>query len=218
MSSSFPSHGKTTQEGAIRLIAYLRGNLAHIRSESIVIDVNGIGYEVGVHGRTFSVLPGTGSTLTIFTYLQVLENDLKLFGFLNMEELDLFKTLLTVSGLGARTALNILSVLKPDEFYHTVISGDEKRLLSVPGIGKKTAQRLVFELKDKVGKGQDIVIAAAEDGSMLEELMEALETLGYRRSEVFPLIMNMKSQGELGTGVEDNIKRVLRHKALQMKK
>lgn len=200
------------------MIAFLRGNLAQSKTDSIVVDVNGIGYEVGVHNRTFSMLPRTGSPLTIFTYLQVLENDLKLFGFLNIEELELFKTLLTISGLGARTALNILSVLKPDEFYQTVITADEKRLLTVPGIGKKTAQRLVFELKDKVGKGQDMVIAAAEDGSMLEELLEALETLGYQRSEIFPLIMSMKSQGELGTRVEDNIKRVLRHKAVQMKK
>lgn len=196
----------------------MRGNLAQSKADSIIIDVNGIGYEVGVHGRTLSLLPGTGSPLTLFTFLQVLDNDLKLFGFLNTEELELFKTLITISGLGARTALNILSILKPDEFYQTVISADEKRLLTIPGIGKKTAQRLVFELKDKVGKGQDMVITAVEDGAMIEELLEALEALGYQRSEVFPLIMNMKSQGELAERLEDSIKRVLRHKALQMKK
>lgn len=218
MSPSFLSAGKNIQKGAIRLIAFLRGNLAQSKIDSIIIDVNGIGYEVGVHGRTLSMLPGTGSPLTLFTFLQVLDNDLKLFGFLNMEELELFKTLITISGLGARTALNILSVLKPDEFYQTVISADEKRLLTIPGIGKKTAQRLVFELKDKVGKGQDMVITAVEDGAMIEELLEALEALGYQRSEVFPLIMNMKSQGELADRLEDSIKRVLRHKALQMKK
>ncbi len=196
----------------------MRGNLAQSKADSIIIDVNGIGYEVGVHGRTLSLLPGTGSPLTLFTFLQVLDNDLKLFGFLNTEELELFKTLITISGLGARTALNILSILKPEEFYQTVISADEKRLLTIPGIGKKTAQRLVFELKDKVGKGQDMVITAVEDGAMIEELLEALEALGYQRSEVFPLIMNMKSQGELAERLEDSIKRVLRHKALQMKK
>ncbi|MEQ8200023.1 MAG: Holliday junction branch migration protein RuvA [Syntrophomonadaceae bacterium] len=200
------------------MIAFLRGILAQAKQETITVEVSGIGYEIGMHSRAVSLLPPVGSPLVVFTYLQVLDNDLKLFGFLNQEELDLFKLLLGVSGLGAKSALNILAALKPDEFYQTVVSADEKRLQGVPGIGKKTAQRLVFELKDKVGKGLGLVLPTAEEATPLEDLMEALETLGYQRAEIFPLVMKMKSQGELSSRVEDNIKQVLRRQAQQIKK
>lgn len=218
MSSACVSSGKYIEKGAIVLISFLRGILVQADKDAIIVEVSGIGYEVGIHNRALSVLPAIGSPVMIHTYLQVLDNDLKLFGFLSREEIDLFKILLAVSGLGARTALNILSVLKPAEFYQAIASADEKKLLTVPGIGKKTAQRLVFELKDKVGKEQGLVMAGSEDGTALEEVLEALETLGYQRSEIFPLLMNMKSQGELGDKVEENIKKVLRYKAMQIKR
>jgi Holliday junction DNA helicase RuvA len=200
------------------MISFLRGVLVQSNQDSIVVEVNGIGYEVQIHSRAFSNLPSLGSVILVHTYLQVLENDLKLFGFINREELELFKILIGVSGMGARGALNILSVLSPADFYQSIVSADEKRLLKVPGIGKKTAQRLVFELKDKVEKQQGVVVTAGEDGSSMEEVLEALEMLGYQRSEVFPLLMTMKTQGELGERTEDNIKKVLRYKAMQMKK
>ncbi|NLN86518.1 MAG: Holliday junction branch migration protein RuvA [Syntrophomonadaceae bacterium] len=200
------------------MIASLRGILAQARPDSIIVEVSGIGFDVGVHSRTSSILPPLGSPLVVYTYLQVLDNNLKLFGFLHQEELDLFKMLLGVSGLGAKSALNILAALKPEEFYQTVVSADERRLQGIPGIGKKTAQRLVFELKDKVGKGMGIVFPLAAEAAPLEDLMEALEALGYQRGEVFPLVMKMQSQGELGTRVEDNLKQVLRRRAQQMKK
>lgn len=200
------------------MISFLRGVLVQSNQESIIVEVSGIGYEVQIHSRVLSALPALGSPLLVHTYLQVLDNDLKLFGFVNREELELFKILLGVSGMGARGALNILSALNPADFYQAIASADEKRLVTVPGIGKKTAQRLVFELKDKVGNQQGLVAGASEDGSILEEILEALEALGYQRSEVFPLLMDMKMQGQLGDRIEENIKKVLRFKAMQMKK
>jgi Holliday junction DNA helicase RuvA len=200
------------------MISFLRGILAHSSQEAVIIEVGGIGYEVQVHSRTLSLLPASGTYLLVHTYLQVLDNDLKLFGFLNREELELFKTLLGVSGIGARGALNILAVLDPADFYQAIALADEKKLLAVPGIGKKTAQRLVFELKDKVASRAGLVLPAGEERSNLEEILEALETLGYQRSEIFPILMEMKSEGELGDKVEENIKKVLRRKAMQMKK
>jgi len=200
------------------MISFLRGILVQCNSENMIVEVSGIGYEVQIHSRTFSTLPAMGSTVLVHTYLQVLDNDLKLYGFLNREELDLFKLLLGVSGIGARGALNILSAMKPQDFYQSIASNDEKRLLTVPGIGKKTAQRLVFELKERIGKQQGMVSTSGEEGSTWEDLLEALEALGYQRSEVFPLIMDMKAHNELGDRVEDNIKKVLRRKAMQMKK
>jgi len=177
-----------------------------------------VGYEVQIHSRAQALLPALGIPVLVYTYLQVLDNDLKLYGFLNREELELFKILLGVSGMGARGALNVLAALAPADFFRAIASGDEKRLLTVPGIGKKTAQRLVFELRDKVSKHTGAAWAPSEDGVGLEEVLEALETLGYQRSETFPLLMDMKIQGELGERVEENIKRVLRRKAMQMKK
>jgi Holliday junction DNA helicase RuvA len=200
------------------MISFLRGVLAHSSQEAVIIEVGGIGYEVQVHSRTLSLLPALGSYLLVHTYLQVLDNDLKLFGFLNREELELFKILLGVSGIGARGALNILAVLDPADFYQAIALADEKGLLAVPGIGKKTAQRLLFELKDKVVSRAGLVLPAGEERSNLEEILEALETLGYQRSEIFPILMEMKSEGELGDKVEENIKKVLRRKAMQMKK
>lgn len=200
------------------MIACLRGVLIQSNHESIVVEVSGIGYEVHIHSRAVSLLPSLGSQLFINIYLQVLDNDLKLFGFLSQEELELFKTLLAVSGIGARGALNILSAMEPRDFYQSIVSGDEKSLLNLPGIGKKTAQRLIFELKDKVGKQPGLVLNSQEGTSNLEEILEAMEVLGYQRSEIFPLLMDMKTQGDLSERIEDNIKKVLRYKAMQMKK
>lgn len=200
------------------MIASLRGMLLESRSESIVVEVGGIGYEVQINSRTQNSLPPVGGPCVVFTYMQVLENDLKLFGFLTREELELFKILIGISGMGARGALNVLAALTPSEFYRAVASGDEKRLLAVSGIGKKTAQRLVFELKDKVGQQIGIIAAGDQNAGRLEEILEALEALGYSRSEIFPLLADMQSQGELGERVEDNIKQVLRRKAALMKK
>lgn len=200
------------------MISFLRGTLVQSGQETVIIDVGGLGYEVWLHSRALSLLPAPGTPLLVHTYLQVLDNDLKLIGFLNREELELFKVLLSVSGMGARGALNILAVLTPADFYQAVTIGDEKRLLTVPGIGKKTAQRLLFELKDKVEKQPGLALPTGEDRSNLEEVMEALETLGYQRGEIFPVLMELKTEGKLGDRTEENVKQVLRRKAMQMKK
>jgi Holliday junction DNA helicase RuvA len=104
--------------------------------------------------------------------------------------------------------------MEPDKFYRAVASQDEKLLTTIPGIGKKSAQRLIFELKDRVGAARTAV-AGTEDESWLGDVMEALETLGYQRSEVFPLIMELQAQGKMQERVEDNIKLVLKARAMQ---
>jgi Holliday junction DNA helicase RuvA len=199
------------------MIAFLTGTLLQTNLDSIIVEVNGIGYEVLLHNRSMAALPALGCQVQIYTYLQVLDNDLKLFGFSNKEELDLFKILLSVSGIGARGALSILGVLSPSQFCQVIVSRDEKRLLSVPGIGKKTAQRLVFELKDKLAQQSGLVTTGDEDQSQLADTMEALEALGYQRSEIYPVLMDMKTKGDLVNRVEENVKRFLRIKAKQVK-
>lgn len=199
------------------MISFLRGILFQQYQDSIVIEVNGVGYEVQVHNRSLSLLPPPGEYIFVHTYLQVLDNEFKLYGFISREELDLFKTLLGVSGIGARAALNILAAMEPTAFYQAIASGDEKKLVGIPGIGKKTAQRLLFELKDKIGQ-QVTVLAQNANDHVLGDVLEALESLGYNRSEVFPLFMDLKEHGQLSDRVEDNIKKILQKKALLMKR
>ncbi|MEQ8236546.1 MAG: Holliday junction branch migration protein RuvA [Syntrophomonadaceae bacterium] len=200
------------------MIASLQGILQETRADSIVVEIGGMGFEIQVDQRTLGSLPRPGVPVKVYTYLQVLDNDLKLFGFSKRDELDLFKILIGVSGIGARGAQNILAALPPREFFQAIASGDEKRLLTVAGIGKKTAQRLVFELKDKIAQQTGILAAASDKSGGLEEVLQAMEALGYQRSEVFPLLMELQNQGEFSARVEDNIKQVLRRKAAMMKK
>lgn len=199
------------------MISFIRGIIFEHRDGAIVVDVNGVGYELIIHQRALSGLPPRGSELFIHTYLQVLENEFKLYGFLEREELHLFQRLLGVSGMGAKGALNILAAMSPAEFFQAVASQDEKTLTRIPGIGKKSAQRLIFELKDKIA---DFAVSSTGDkkGELLNELMEALEVLGYNRSEVFPLLVNLEKEGDLSSNIEENIKKVLQIKAMQMKR
>ncbi len=198
------------------MIAFLRGVVFQYNPESIIIDVNGIGYEVQVHSRSISSFPPPGGQVLVHTYLQVTDNEFKLYGFAQRDELELFKTLIGISGIGARAALNILAAGEPGQFYQAIASGDEKRLQSIPGIGKKTAGRLIFELKDKIARPLS-ALEAADDNS-LTDVMEALEALGYSRSEVFPLYLQMKERGELSTRLEENVKLILKKKASLLKR
>lgn len=171
------------------MIDYLRGTLTDIRTESVILEVNGVGYELAVPDRYMASLPPAGEQMRFFTYLQVLDNEFKLYGFFSREEQSLFKTLLGVSGIGARGALNILGTMGPSQFYAAIASEDEKQLQKTPGIGKKTAQRLLFELKDKLPSDMIISAGTSEPG-MIGQVLEALEVLGFSRNEVFPFCGN----------------------------
>lgn len=197
------------------MISFVKGLIFEQRDELVIVDVNGVGYEIIMFPRAISKLPGRGNSILLYTHLQVLENEFKLYGFLEREELYLFKRLLGISGMGAKGALNILDFIDPRGFYQAIASQDEKLLVKIPGIGKKSASRLIFELKDKIEKLP--VLPDREDNS-LNDVLEALETLGYGRSEIFPLVMDMQSRGELNGNIEDSLKRILKARALQMKR
>jgi Holliday junction DNA helicase RuvA len=200
------------------MIAFLKGVLFQVMSDAIIVEVGGLGYEVQIHNRMAAQLPAVGGQVLVHSYLQVMENEFKLFGFYNRSELELFKLLLGVSGIGAKAALNILGKLDGDRLCSAIASGDEKSLLAVPGVGKKTAQRLIFELRDKIAKYHGTVFVDREVNHDVEEVLQALESLGYSRSEIFPLLMELQSQGEFSDRVEDNIKKILKRQALAMKK
>ena len=194
------------------MIDYLRGTLTDIRTESVILEVSGVGYELAVPVRCMASLPPAGEQVRFFTYLQVLDSEFKLYGFLSREEQSLFKTLLGVSGIGARGALNILGTMGPSQFYAAIASEDEKQLQKTPGIGKKTAQRLLFELKDKLPSDMIISAGTSEPG-MIGQVLEALEVLGFSRNEVFPILRELKETGQLSQRVEDNVKLVLKRNA-----
>ena len=172
------------------MISFLDGVLEETDRESLMINVGGVGFSVFMGASGLSSLPPTGSRIRLYTWLQVREDGMSLFGFRKKEELELFKKIISVSGVGPKGALAILSVFTPEEFIFSIAAGDVKRISQAPGIGKRTAERLILELKDKVSAEEalsGLAEASAqklpkEEGN-LGEAIDALAALGYSRAE-----------------------------------
>lgn len=180
------------------MIARLTGRLLRKAPDALVIDVSGVGYRVMVSLNTFYGLPAEGSPVTLEIYTNVRENALELFGFGDLTEKSLFATLLTVSGVGPRVALSILSGIPSDELITALRTRDVARLVAVPGVGKKTAERLVVELQDRVAA---LVRDAATDrgglsGGVESEAISALINLGYRQPQAEQAVREIVRAGE----------------------
>lgn len=199
------------------MIAFVRGRLAASDEDHICIDVGGIGYEISVHQRILANLPPPGTEMTVYTYYQVLENEVRLYGFASPGELAMFKKIITVSGFGAKGAMSILSAVNSADFVRAVRSSDEKRLTAIPGIGKKTAQRLIFELKDKLGgafdSGQSVEAETVRSSGVADDVLDALEALGYGRSEVVSAVAEVLASGDDNMKAETAIRLVLKKMA-----
>lgn len=174
------------------MISYIKGNLADVAQDSIVIDVSGIGWQVFVPGQVLDHLPAMGETIKIHTWLQVREDALTLFGFLTKDDLRIFKLLIGVNGVGPKNALAILSVLTTDDLRFAILGDDAKAIAKTPGVGAKTAQRLILELKDKISledafeqKMAHVQQAQADISGVKAEAVMALTALGYSSSEAF---------------------------------
>jgi len=163
------------------VIAFLRGTLVSRTDESVILDVAGVGYEVIVPLRTR--VGAIGDELTLYTYLHVREDGISLYGFESIEDRTLFELLITVSGIGPKSAIGMLSHITPAELRRAVKTGDVNRLLALPGIGQKTAQRIILELKDKLGDMDDDFegdeVYSDGSGDAVGEAIEALVALGY---------------------------------------
>ena len=131
------------------MYAYIKGELAETNPDHIVIETGGIGYQVFISGQTFEYLPAVGEEIKVYTYLYLREDAMILYGFLTKDDLELFKLLISVSGIGPKGGLAILSALSADDLRFAVLSGDSKAISKAPGVGAKTAQRVILELKDK---------------------------------------------------------------------
>ncbi len=165
------------------MIAQLQGKLVEKNLTDVVIDCGGVGYFVEISLHTYSLIPD-GELIKLFTFMQVREDSQRLFGFMEKSEREVFKLLLSVSGIGASTARTMLSSLEPRQIAQAIAAGDVRTIQSVKGIGAKGAQRVILDLKDKilqVLEGEDISLHSSNTGR--DEALSALETLGYLRKQ-----------------------------------
>lgn len=171
------------------MIAYINGILEMKFSGYVVIDVGGVGYKIFMSDSSIDELGEIGDKVKVYTHYHVREDDISLYGFLSNEELSMFELLISVSGVGAKSALNTLSNIEPSSFALAVISNDTSKLVKIPGIGAKTAARIILELKDKL-KNKEIVNKDNMnknnqiDNEKIEEAISALTVLGYNRKEI----------------------------------
>jgi len=180
------------------MIAYVKGSLAFVDERSAVVDVGGIGWLVNVSSATASRLPARGTAVQLFTYHQSGENGQALHGFLTQEELRMFTLLISVSGIGPKVASAILGAMTPQEIILCIVAQDAVALSKAPGVGKKTAQRVMLELKDKIkSAGEDIGESAAVNfssattGGAKQDATDALLALGYGRTEAVQAVLEV---------------------------
>jgi Holliday junction DNA helicase RuvA len=180
------------------VIGLLRGKILSKQPPRLLVDVQGVGYEVDAPMTTFYDLPGTGEEVTLFTHLAVREDAHTLYGFARVSDRELFRSLLKVNGVGARLALTILSGMEPGEFVQCVQEGNTAALVRLPGVGKKTAERLIIELRDRL-EGTATVPAAASDAapaaaaSPVEDAVSALVGLGYKPQDASRMVRAIDS-------------------------
>lgn len=191
------------------MIAYLKGELITKSEEYVIIDVQGIGYKVFMSKKSIEELKE--KEVKIFTYLKIREDDISLFGFCSNEELHMFELLISVGGIGAKSAITILSNITPSKFALAVITNDVNTLKKLPGIGAKTAQRIILELKDKIKTEEAMELPSSEQEKDepqedFEELIQALQVLGYRRYEINQILPKVKAEN-----LEDRIKEALQY-------
>lgn len=195
------------------MIGFLTGRLALKQPPSLLIDVGGVGYECEAPMSTFYVLPGTGEQVTLHTHLSVREDAHHLYAFATTAERLLFRQLIKVSGVGPKIALAILSGISVEEFWATVREGQAGRLTKVPGIGKKSADRLIVEFRDKAGvAGSDVgVVPIGASLSPELEARSALEALGYKPAEAQRMVDAVKQDGaDAETLIREALKRTVR--------
>lgn len=199
------------------MFSYIRGELISVEEDKVIVDVQGVGYGIYMPGQAMSQLPPCGNEVKIHTYLNVREDAMQLFGFLTKDDLKVFKLVIGVSGIGPKGGLSILSKLTPNDLRFAVMAGDVKAISAAPGIGKKTAEKLIIELKDKL-KLEDVLEPKTEEVSMTatsgdsqvqSDAVQALVALGYGSTESMKAVRQVVNDGTLT--VEDVLKQALKN-------
>lgn len=203
------------------MITYLRGEVAAVYDGRVVLDVNGVGFQIFISTRDAADMPPVGEEIRIHTYMSVSEDAMRLYGFLSEDDLNVYKTMITVSGVGPKAALGVLGAMSANDIRFAVFSDDFKALSRAPGIGPKTAKKLILELKDKLkledalgsfgqddaGAGTDVSSAAASEAEM-NDAVQALVSLGYSSSEALRAVRKVKITEDMQT--QDVLKQALK--------
>ena len=193
------------------MYSYIKGSLEIKSKGYIVVECSGIGYKIFMSDKSLNEIGNVGDNVKVYTHYHVREDEISLYGFKSDEELRMFELLLSVSGIGAKSAIATLSNIEPSEFALAAISDDVNRITKIPGIGKKTAQRLILELKDKlkseeIEKNKEEIEKEIKQTEGLNEAISALQVLGYSRREIDDAFENANLEG---LSIEDIIKKGL---------
>lgn len=194
------------------MFAYIKGTIEIKSTNYVVIENGGIGYKIYMSQKSIGTIGNIGETVKIHTHYHVREDDISLYGFTSEEELRMFEILINVSGVGVKSALTMLSDITPASFAMAVINDDVTRLVKVPGVGKKTAQRLILELKDKLKSedisGEEIKQIDVEEKEVSNDAVNALQVLGYNKNEIEQVLRKIETTN---LSVEDIIKTALKY-------
>ena len=190
------------------MIAFVKGIIEEITEDNVVLDVGGIGYNIKISARVAKSLPGYGQEIKLFTYTLVREDAFLLYGFHSRSDLDIFKKCITVNGIGPKGALALLSMMDADSLKYAILSQDAKAIAKTPGIGMKTAERLILDLKDKVSYNDTIMnkemnLSTQGDASLQgagREAVEALVALGYGQTESLRAISQIEDADGMDSG------------------
>lgn len=204
------------------MYSYIKGELAEVSPDYIVVEAGGIGYQIYVPNSLLTELPETGFLVKVYTYLYIREENIALYGFFDREDLRLFRLLLGVSGIGPKGALAVLASITPDDLRFAVLAGDDKRIAKAHGVGLKTAQRIIIELRDKLDFQQEAEIKTSRKAAdpsregkgetdQRSEAVQALTSLGYSLSEAAKAVREIEY--EPGMPVEEILKKALKQLA-----
>lgn len=200
------------------MISYIRGELVAIEDEKVIVDVNGVGFGIFMPAQSMNYLPTVGEEVRLHTYMNVREDAIQLYGFLTRDDLKVFKLVIGVSGIGPKGGLSILSQMSPDNLRFAVMANDANTIAKAPGIGKKTAEKLIIELKDKLDI-EDVLNKSVDDNTMTvttnnanevqAEAIQALVALGYGSTEATKAVKKISIDED--TTVEDLLKESLKN-------
>lgn len=199
------------------MISYIRGELIAVEEEKVIIEVNGVGFGIFMPAQSMNYLPAIGEEVRLHTFMNVREDAIQLYGFLTRDDLKVFKLLIGVSGIGPKGGLSILSQLSPDDLRFAVMAGDAKTIAKAPGIGKKTAEKLIIELKDKLDiedvlnkeTDETVMVVTGGTNEIQAEAVQALVALGYSNTDSVRAVK--KVQMDEQTSVEDVLKAALKN-------
>lgn len=200
------------------MIAFVKGRIDDITEENVVVDVGGIGYNVKISTGTAALLPGINEEVKLYTYTCVREDMFSLYGFLTRDDLEIFKKLITVNGIGPKGGLAILSVMSADDLRFAIMAGDAAAISKAPGIGKKTAERVILDLRDKISLEDTLIHiemqpistgTISENNHARNEAIEALTALGYSATDALHAVKNIQIDEEMD--VEEILKLALKN-------